>query len=65
MKTCNIPKIWESNKRRTNAERAAQNADLYPPCTCVIGDLILNGIVERNLLNEQIAKVKVFQELQL
>lgn len=42
-----------------------QNAGLYPPVMCVIGDLILNGIVERNQLNEQIAKVKVFQELQL
>ena len=65
MKTCNIPKVWESNKRRTNTERAVQNAGLYPPVMCVIGDLILNGIVERNQLNEQIAKVKVFQELQL
>ena len=59
MKTCDMPKILKSSKSRTNTERAA-NADLYPPVTFVIEDLILKGIVEGNLLKEQTAKVIVF-----
>ena len=39
------------------------NADLYPPGTCVLlGDSILNMIVEGSIYKEQTVKVINFQE---
>ena len=44
-------------------KKLEKKPDTYPPNTCVLmGDSILNGVIETNLSNDQSVKVRKFPE---
>ena len=50
----------EYQRLHSETKKLEEKPDTYPPNNCVLmGDSILNGVIERNLLNDKSVKVKV------
>ena len=51
----------EYQRLHLGKKKSQENPDFYPPNTCILmGDSILNGVIERNLTNDWSIKVKKF-----
>ena len=51
----------EYQRLHSEAKKLEEKSDTYPPNTCVLmGDSILNDVIERNLLNDRSVKVRKF-----
>ena len=51
----------EYQRMHSEKKKSEEKPDTYPPNTCVLmGDSILNGVIERNLSNDRSVKVRKF-----
>ena len=51
----------EYQRLHSEKEKLEEKSDTYPPNTCVLmGDSILNGVIERNFSNDRSVKVRKF-----
>ena len=57
-------KLEYNNYQSQQWDKISNDQDIYPPETCVvIGDLILNGIIEENLSKQRSGRIRKFPEL--
>lgn len=54
----------ENQRLHLETKKLEEKSDTYPPDTCVlIGDSILNSVIEENLSNDPSVKVRTIPEL--